>query len=88
MCCGVPVVCIAEGGYRETVVHTQTGYMIWHDYVGSLPMSSEYIENALVHTLSTMPVHTWHDMQGACIRRWNEFSVEVFSQKLQEIVEE
>jgi glycosyltransferase involved in cell wall biosynthesis len=28
MCCGVPVVCIAEGGYRETVVHTQTGYMI------------------------------------------------------------
>ncbi len=32
MACGIPVIAVDEGGYKESVVHEKTGYLIPRDY--------------------------------------------------------
>jgi glycosyltransferase involved in cell wall biosynthesis len=75
MAAGKIVLATNEGGYRETVVHGRTGYL--------LPPSPE----AFAGTIRQLDEAALRSMREACVTRAKEFDEEVFVSKMKAAIE-
>ncbi len=75
MAAGKIVLATNEGGYRETVVHAKTGYL--------LPPSAE----AFAGTIRQLDDTTLNAMREACVARAREFDEDVFVEKMRAAIE-
>lgn len=87
MACGVPVIAVDEGGYRETMLDGKTGRLVHsaQDIVHSMETMEQRkkIETALTEIVRNTKIEEWEAMREDCIARANDFSLEKFKQKLQ-----
>lgn len=72
MACGVPVIAVDEGGYKETIVDGKTGILIPSDWL---------VEN-LTQIITLLTPEILESMKDACISRASDFSLEKFREKL------
>lgn len=77
MSCGIPVIAVDEGGYKETVIHQKTGFLIPADFT---------VYN-LIDTIKLMTPEQSLSMKEDCLVRSGEFSLERFGQKLQNYID-
>ncbi len=75
MAAGKVVLATNEGGYRETVIHGRTGYL--------LPPTAE----AFAGTIRQLDDHALASMREACVARASEFDEETFVQKMKAAIE-
>jgi glycosyltransferase involved in cell wall biosynthesis len=75
MAAGKVVLATNEGGYRETVVHGKTGYL--------LPPTAE----AFAGTIRQLDDTALRSMRDACVARAREFDEEVFVSKMRAAIE-
>jgi glycosyltransferase involved in cell wall biosynthesis len=54
LACGTPVVAVAEGGYRETVVNGVTGYLVGRSTLDMADGIGRVLDGALEQTRSTL----------------------------------
>lgn len=73
MACGVPVIAVDEGGYRETVNDGKTGKLLRHEWG---------LEKALQKVIQNTKPEEWKAMKEDCIARAGDFSLEKFKQQL------
>ena len=69
MSCGIPVISVDEGGFRETIVHGKTGLL----------MPKEFTIYDTMEAVKWMTREKAQSMREACIARASEFSIEQFS---------
>lgn len=77
MASGVPVIAVDEWGYRESIIHDQTGFLIHPDNLKENLVS--IIENTWKNVLQ--------EMQGACVLRAENFSLKKMYTKIQEFIQ-
>ena len=73
MASGKPVVAVNEGGFKETVVHGKTGLLAQAE-------RDELIRAVLA--ISSDP----SGYRGACVARAKEFDVEIFLERMREVI--
>ncbi|MDD3145045.1 MAG: glycosyltransferase [Candidatus Gracilibacteria bacterium] len=76
MAAGKPVLGVNDGGLKETIIDSKTGYLINADLK---------IED-IVEAVNKLTVEKCLDMKADCKERANDFSLSKFEQKLKEIV--
>lgn len=86
MACGVPVIAVDEGGYRETMLDGKTGRLVHSAQYTVHSMETmeqrKKIETALTEIVRNTKTEEWEAMKEDCIARASEFSIEKFKQQL------
>jgi glycosyltransferase involved in cell wall biosynthesis len=77
MACGIPVIAVDEGGFRETVIHGETG----------LFLPQEYTIYDTMNAIKELTPEKSLSMKNACIEQAGKFSIEAFSDHLRKILE-
>lgn len=71
MACGVPVIAPDEGGYRETIVHGETGVLLEKNSAVELAKVIEKIDDTILK-----------NMKNACVEQAEKFSLKKFEENL------
>jgi glycosyltransferase involved in cell wall biosynthesis len=77
MACGIPVIAVDEGGYKETVIHGKTGVLL----------PAEFSVYDLMSTIEVVTPKKSLTMKEDCIKRANEFSLEGFMGRIRHTLE-
>ncbi len=77
MACGIPVIAVDEGGYKETVIHEKTGILL----------PNEFTVYNIIDAVKAMTPTKSLSMKQACIERAFEFSLDGFTTKIQKALE-
>lgn len=72
MACGVPVIAVAEGGYKETIIEEKTWYLL----------NPSNLEQELIYTLKNISVNTLMSMQDDCRKQSENFDTKSMNRKL------
>jgi glycosyltransferase involved in cell wall biosynthesis len=78
MACGIPVIAVNEGGFKETILHNQTGLLLPEDFT---------VYN-IMDAVKMIPPEKSLTMKDACLARAQEFSLDNFAIKLKDAVGE
>lgn len=73
MSCGIPVIAVDEGGYKESIIHGKTGILL----------SPEFTVYTLIEAVRILTPEHSLELKENCIKRADEFSLENFGKKLQ-----
>ncbi len=76
MACGIPVIAVDEGGYRETVVDKKTGTLL----------PPNFTVYQLMEAVREMTPVKALSMKDDCIAQAHKFSIESFSENLKKVL--
>ena len=80
MAAGKPVIAPAEGGYKESVIDGETGYLIENITADKLKLTVEKVHNTLKENVNKY--------KDACIKNAHQFDLKNFIKKVKNEINE
>ncbi|MBC7503770.1 glycosyltransferase [Candidatus Gracilibacteria bacterium] len=77
MACGIPVIAVNEGGYRESIGEGKTGYLV----------DPENLEQNITSIIQNIDPDTFRAMEADCRRRSLDFSLQQMNIKIKQFIQ-